>query len=197
MRVRTGGWIGNIRAAPALVLILLQACADERCRDSPDYRCLIESALEAAEQASPNQRASEFEMIAKAQALLGDIDGALASMDRITTGGVSDDGLVVRQVFGQDPRVVIPAMQAKKGDLEGALATAERFGVVREAWPAIALVQQAGGDPDGVAATLERALEAADTSSYAYKRPATLARIAAFAERIDATLQFRTCKYCK
>ncbi|MDE0649774.1 MAG: hypothetical protein OXI12_05460 [Gammaproteobacteria bacterium] len=180
----------KIRATAAFVLILLPTCADEGCRDSPDYPCLIESALEMAEQAPPNQRVGDFEMIAKAQALLGDIDGALTSMDRITassTRGVSDDELVVRPVLGQDPRVVIPAMQAKKGDFEDALATAERFGVVREAWSAIALFQQAAGDSAGVARTLERALEAADTSSYTYKRPATLAWIAAFAERIDAT----------
>lgn len=173
-------------ALALLVCPFLCSCAGEdarmeECRTSPDYTCMIESALVMTARAPPSTRDGSYQMIVKAQARLGDTRGALASLDRMTVGDADED--VFRGVFEQDARGIVAAMQAKLGDVEGALATAERFGVVRGAGPAIALVQQAAGDAEGAARTLDRALEAADTIRYGNQRPVALVRIATFAEK--------------
>lgn len=147
------------------------------CRAAPDYRCLIDNAVEAARATVPEGRDLAFRTIALARARLGDVDGAIETAAHIpgfdptksrTRGGGlraradgSDSPYVYYPLF-DDPRVVIVAMTARTGDADTALERAERLGVVTRVWREVAAAYVSRGDTLQALDVIARAVQLAD-----------------------------------
>ena len=159
------------------------AAQDGRCRASPDYACLIASALAIGEAGDTKnalevagkledafRKARALEEIAVRQAGAGNTKGALATAERLERASQRNAAF-----HG------IAAAQAEAGDPGSALATAARIeapGWKAQALLKIAAAQVGAGDAKGALKTVEAAPATAGKTAYA-AMAAVLADIAA------------------
>jgi hypothetical protein len=119
----------------------------QRLTCAPDIHCLLRLALRTTEGVtSPLHRASAFAAIAGAQAVAGDVEGALKTAEGINS---PNDQARAAAFAG------IARAQAAAGDIEGALKTVELTVNRTSALAAIAGAQAAAGDLEGALKTVE------------------------------------------
>lgn len=148
-------WLPNIERA------LVEARMDA-CRAAPDYGCLIETALLAA--AAPEYMmgaATGYPGIAVAQARIGDVAGADATLERLADGGLPDADLVAESM-----RSRIAVLQAALGQIDEAMQTAKHRHAA-SVWAAVAIAQASAGDTRAALASADRIVgDTAEASEY-------------------------------
>ena len=151
-------WLPNVERA------LVEARMDA-CRAAPDYGCLIENALLAA--AAPEYMMGDlwtapgYPGIAVAQARIGDVAGADATLGRLAHGGLPDADLIAESMR---PRIAVS--RAAFGGIDEAMQTAEHRHAA-SVWAAIAIAQARAGDTRAALASANRIVgDTAGASEY-------------------------------
>ena len=155
-------WLPNVERA------LVEARMDA-CRAAPDYGCLIENALLAS--AAPEYMMGDFgtapgyPWIAVAQARIGDVAGADATLGRLADSGHPDADLVAESMR---PRIAV--LQAAFGQIDEAMQTAEHRHAA-SVRAAIAIAQARAGDTEAALAAADRIVgDTAGASEYEIER---------------------------